>query len=99
MGEELRVKINGENRDISDQSTVNDLVAELSLSPARIAIELNGQVIRRTEWMQTLLAEGDRLEIVHFVGGGCEAELVTSLGIKPQPLLISVCPPGGVESS
>jgi len=73
MGEELRVKINGESRDISDQSTLSDLVEELSLSPARIAVELNGQVMRRTEWVQTLLADGDRLEIVHFVGGG-EAE-------------------------
>jgi thiamine biosynthesis protein ThiS len=49
---------------------LSDLVEELSLSPARIAVELNGQVIRRTEWVQTLLTEGDRLEIVHFVGGG-----------------------------
>jgi thiazole synthase len=53
---------------------LSELVAQLSLSPARIAIELNGQVIRRTEFEQTVLAEGDRLEIVHFVGGGCEAE-------------------------
>lgn len=70
MERELRVKINGESREVNDQSSLNDLVEELSLSPARIAVELNGQVIRRTEWVQTLLAEGDRLEIVHFVGGG-----------------------------
>ena len=70
MERELRVQINGESREVNEQSTLNDLVEELSLSPARIAVELNGQVIRRTEWVQTLLAEGDRLEIVHFVGGG-----------------------------
>jgi thiamine biosynthesis protein ThiS len=70
----LRVKVNGESRDVSDRSALSELVAQLSLSPACIAIELNGQVIRRTEWEQTVLAEGDRLEIVHFVGGGCEAE-------------------------
>ena len=70
MERELRVKINGESREVNDQSSLNDLVEELSLSPARIAVELNGEVIRRTEWVQTLLAEGDRLEIVHFVGGG-----------------------------
>jgi len=73
MERELRVQINGESREVNDQSTLNDLVEELSLSPARIAVELNGQVMRRSEWVQTLLAEGDRLEIVHFVGGG-EAE-------------------------
>ena len=47
-----------------------DLVRELSLEPARIAIELNQQVIRRDKWSQTSLREGDHIEIVHFVGGG-----------------------------
>ena len=70
MRKELRVQINGESREVNDQSTLSELVEELSLPPARIAVELNGQVIRRAEWVQTLLAEGDRLEIVHFVGGG-----------------------------
>lgn len=53
-----------------DQSTLSDLVSELSLAPARIAIELNGEVIRRNDWAETLVSEGDRLEVVHFVGGG-----------------------------
>ncbi len=43
---------------------------ELSLAPQRVAIELNGQVARRDEWAQTVLRENDRVEIVHFVGGG-----------------------------
>jgi sulfur carrier protein len=66
----LQVQINGENRDIPDQSNLEDLVRELSLTPARIAIELNRSVIRRREWADTKLADGDRIEIVHFVGGG-----------------------------
>jgi thiamine biosynthesis protein ThiS len=53
-----------------DRSTLSDLVGTLSLAPARIAIELNQQVVRRDKWDQTTLAEGDRIEIVHFVGGG-----------------------------
>lgn len=53
-----------------DGSSLEDLVRKLSLPPARIAIELNKNVARRAEWATTILAEGDRIEIVHFVGGG-----------------------------
>ncbi len=53
-----------------DRLMLGDLVRELSLAPARIAIEVNQRVVRRDEWDQTTLAEGDRIEIVHFVGGG-----------------------------
>jgi hypothetical protein len=49
------------------------------LPPARIAIELNKLVVRRDKWAQTTLAEGDRIEIVHFVGGGSGNELNKSL--------------------
>jgi len=66
----LLVQINGESREVRDRSTLSDLVGKLSLAPARIAIELNQQVVRRDQWDQTTLAEGDRIEIVHFVGGG-----------------------------
>lgn len=68
--ERLRVQVNGEIRSVADQSTLSDLVVELSLAPARIAVEVNGLVIRRNQWAETVLSEGDRLEIVHFVGGG-----------------------------
>ena len=67
---ELRVQVNGEIRDVADHSTLSDLVDELSLAPARIAVELNGEVVRRNNWTETVLSEGDRLEVVHFVGGG-----------------------------
>ena len=52
---------------------MDDLVRELSLTPARVAIELNRDVIRRADWNTTILNDGDRIEIVHFVGGGSEA--------------------------
>ncbi len=51
-------------------STLEMLVSELSLTPQRVAIELNGTVARRDEWARTVLNEGDLVEIVHFVGGG-----------------------------
>jgi thiazole synthase len=66
----LLVQINGESREVRAQATLDDLVSELSLPPARIAIELNQHVVRRGKWAETILAEGDRVEIVHFVGGG-----------------------------
>ena len=66
----MLIQLNGESREVRDRSTLNDLVCELSLPPARIAIELNHLVVRRDEWADTVLAENDRIEIVHFVGGG-----------------------------
>jgi thiamine biosynthesis protein ThiS len=75
----LLIQINGENREVRDRSTLTDLVGELSLPPARIAIELNHLVVRRDKWAETTLAEGDRIEIVHFVGGGSGNELNKSL--------------------
>lgn len=66
----MLVQLNGESREVRDRATLEDLISELSLQPARIAIELNKDVVRRGEWAETTLAEGDRIEIVHFVGGG-----------------------------
>ncbi|MFS8084310.1 MAG: sulfur carrier protein ThiS [Acidobacteriota bacterium] len=67
---EIHIQVNGEMRSVADESTLNDLVLALSLAPARIAVELNGEVVRRNLWAETVLTEDDRLEIVHFVGGG-----------------------------
>jgi len=66
----LLIQLNGESREVSEGWMLSDLVHELSLAPARIAIELNQHVVRRDHWARTALAEGDRIEIVHFVGGG-----------------------------
>ena len=52
---------------------LHDLIDHLALVPERVAIELNEQVVRRYDWPRTMLAEGDRIEIVHFVGGGIQA--------------------------
>lgn len=69
----MRIQVNGEDQEVPNGSSLEDLVSELSLPPVRIAIELNRNVARRGEWAQTILNEGDRIEIVHFVGGGSEA--------------------------
>ena len=66
----MRIEINGETRDVANEISLDNLVRELSLTPERVAIELNKKVVRRTDWPATPVREGDRLEIVHFVGGG-----------------------------
>ncbi|HXF39285.1 MAG TPA: sulfur carrier protein ThiS [Blastocatellia bacterium] len=63
--------VNGNDTDLSGGSRVTDLIAQLGLSPERLAVEVNRKVIRRASWDSTTLSEGDRVEIVHFVGGGC----------------------------
>jgi thiamine biosynthesis protein ThiS len=66
----MRIVINGEPRDLPDGLNVLSLLEHLDLKPERIAIERNLEIVRRADWEQTLLEEGDKLEIVHFVGGG-----------------------------
>jgi thiamine biosynthesis protein ThiS len=68
--EKLRVYVNGEPRELHHPLTLAELVTELDLPPERIAIELNRVVVRRKDWSTTTLNDEDRIEIVHFVGGG-----------------------------
>ncbi|HEU4794704.1 MAG TPA: sulfur carrier protein ThiS [Pyrinomonadaceae bacterium] len=66
----LRVYVNGEAREFSDPTSLAELITQLDLPAARIAVELNLAVVRRNDWGSTILKDGDRIEIVHFVGGG-----------------------------
>ena len=66
----MNVYVNGELREVSGTSSLAELVTQLELPVARIAIELNREVVRRSEWDTTMLKDGDKIEIVHFVGGG-----------------------------
>lgn len=66
----MRLIINGEERDFSDITTLNSLVEQLQLKADRLAVELNREIVPRANWTATELKSGDRLEIVHFVGGG-----------------------------
>jgi sulfur carrier protein len=62
--------INGESREVSDVATVTDLLVSFKLEQKILVVELNREIIERTEYHITSLQAGDRLEIVHFVGGG-----------------------------
>ncbi len=65
----MNLTINGESQTYSVE-TLSGLVEQLGMKPDRVAIELNREIVPRDRWGATALHEGDRLEIVHFVGGG-----------------------------
>ena len=67
----MRLTINGEEKDFPGVLTVASLVEHLELKADRLAIELNHDIVPRTRWLETSLHDGDKLEVVHFVGGGC----------------------------
>ena len=66
----ITIYLNGEKRKIPPELDLVRLLELFSLPSQRIAIELNNTVVRRTDWPQSILLEGDKLEVVHFVGGG-----------------------------
>ena len=70
MSEQLSLVVNGEPRRIACGASIADLVISLELDPRKVAVEHNGEIAPRSNLAERLLADGDVLEIVHFVGGG-----------------------------
>lgn len=70
MSQSIEVVVNGEARTVAQGTTVAALIGELGLGDRRVAVERNRQVVPRAEHATTVLAAGDRLELVTFVGGG-----------------------------
>ena len=66
----MKVFVNGDEKEIGSGISLAELITQLDLPVARIAIELNREVVRRSDWGGTMLKDEDRIEIVHFVGGG-----------------------------
>jgi thiamine biosynthesis protein ThiS len=66
----MKIRLNGDEREISRGLSVAQLLEELQIRPGRVVIELNSQILARDDHTATLLKEGDVIEIVHFVGGG-----------------------------
>jgi thiamine biosynthesis protein ThiS len=65
----MKITVNGDQRDVPDETTVRALVAQFNLVPEKVAIELNRRLIRADKY-DTPLKTGDEIEIVTFVGGG-----------------------------
>lgn len=66
----IRITVNGEDRQIPAAFTLAELLAQIGLDPRKVAVERNLEIVPRSTYAATALAAGDRLEIVHFIGGG-----------------------------
>jgi thiamine biosynthesis protein ThiS len=69
----MEIVLNGQPRTVGlapETATLDALIITLEMKQDRIAVERNGEIVRRTEWATTPVQSGDRFEIVHFVGGG-----------------------------
>ncbi len=66
----MRIEINGEAREVASSITVASLLQELGMTDRPVAVERNREIVPRSEHGQTTLDEGDKLELVQFVGGG-----------------------------
>ncbi|HEV8453638.1 MAG TPA: sulfur carrier protein ThiS [Gemmatimonadales bacterium] len=67
---ELEILVNGEPRRVPGPATAADLLRHLGLDARTVVVELNRQIVRRPHLGDTVLANGDAVELVHFVGGG-----------------------------
>lgn len=66
----IQIYLNGERREAPELIKMDQLLELFSLPKQRVAIELNEQVVRRSDWPTTDVSDGDKIEVVHFVGGG-----------------------------
>lgn len=66
----MRIVVNGEEREVISSLSVEKYIESLGLPLQRVVVEYNGEVLSKEKWKETILKEGDKLEIVHFVGGG-----------------------------
>ena len=66
----MKVLINGEIREIESELNLRELLGTLDLPQERVAVELNKEVVRKKDWENVNVSENDKIEIIHFVGGG-----------------------------
>lgn len=71
---QMKLQINGADRDFDTPLSLASLLEQLGMKADRVAVELNRNIVPRQHWPETSLADGDQLEIVHFVGGGVTAQ-------------------------
>jgi thiamine biosynthesis protein ThiS len=67
---QLRVVVNGEDRQIAGPASLLDLLGQLGLDARTVVVELNREIVRSPRLAETPVADGDTIELVHFVGGG-----------------------------
>ena len=70
----MKIIANGEQVESSDGTTVSELLVEQNVKmPEMVSVEVNGQILKRSDFDSTVLAEGDKVEFLYFMGGGCGA--------------------------
>ena len=68
----MKLIVNGKESDFADSLTVSELLVEQKVKmPDMVSVELNGQILRRTKFEQTILKDDDKVEFLYFMGGGC----------------------------
>lgn len=72
MTSTVRIQVNGESRAAASGATVADLLRELDIKPDRVAVELNLEILDKQDFEGRRLEDGDRVEIISFIGGGME---------------------------
>ena len=68
----MHIQLNGERFELPDGQSVADLLQRLELTGRRLAVELNREIVPRSQHAATTLVEGDQIEVVHAIGGGCK---------------------------
>ena len=66
----MKITLNGEIKELESEVSLDRLLELLSLPHQRVAVELNREVVRKKDWPDTVVKDADRIEVVHFVGGG-----------------------------
>jgi len=66
----VTIVVNGEGREAPEAVTVLGLLETIGIAPGRVAVEVNGRIVRRADFQRVTLHERDEVEVVHFVGGG-----------------------------
>lgn len=66
----MKITLNGEIRELESEVSLDRLLELLSLPQQRVAVELNREVVRKKDWPNVVVKDADRIEVVHFVGGG-----------------------------
>lgn len=89
----VQITLNGQAREVplAAEAAVSDLLDHLELKGDRIAVEQNGTILPRSSWNQTVVHNGDRFEIVHFVGGGT-SPVAEPLSVSPSSSSSQRCP-------
>ena len=65
-----KIQLNGSSYEINNETNLNQLINKLKIQKTKVAIEVNGVIVEKSKFQKVILNKGDKVEIVHFIGGG-----------------------------